>query len=227
MNFLALCQRLRQESGSSGSGPASVKDQTGESKRIVDWIVAGYEDIQNFHPNWQFLQQSFNFTMTIGKRNYTPAEAGVTNHESWKLSDYGDFRNYIDPNAQDEQYLYSIPWNEYRLNYLYGTNRTTTGRPKILSVKPDKSLDFFQIPDKAYIVDGEYYQQPDIMEENEDVPIFPSQFHLIIVWRALMFYGAYEAADERYSHGQNEYKKLLRKLEGDQLTKMTYGAPLA
>ena len=226
MNYLQLAQRLRQESGVPGTGPASVKDQTKFDLQLVNWIATAYEDVQNMHPRWRFLQEDFSFVMTIGKRNYTAVEAGITDLETWKDDYYGGFRRYLQTNASDEQAIQPLDWETYRLNYLFGTNRTASGQPSIFSVKPNNSIDFYQVPNQEYNIDGEYFKQPDIMVENTDTPVFPSQFHMIIVWRALMFYGAYDAADERYTHGQNEYKKILRKLEVDQLVKMTYGNPL-
>ena len=227
MNFLQLCQRLSRESGTSGTGPTSVGGQTGFSLSLVEWISTAYEDIQNMHPTWLFLKEPFSFNTAVGKRDYTPIEAGLTDLREWKTNEWGDFRNYSSVGVQDEQYLTFIPWADYKPIYLFGVTRTSAGRPTFFSVKPDKTLDFYQIPDQIFTINGEYYKQADIMEENADEPIFPDQFHLAIVWRALMHYGAFDAAGEKYSHGQNEYKKLMRKLESDQLETFTFGAPLA
>lgn len=228
MNYLQLCQRLRKESGVPGTGPSAVTGQTGFELNLVDWIDTAYQDIQNFHPTWDFLRDDFSFDTTVAKRNYTPAEAGITDFESWKIFSHGDIRIYNTViGVQNESRLSYVPWDGYRDSYYFGTNRTAPGRPHAVTYKPNRSLDLFQVPNDIFTVNGEYYKQADIMTADADIPIIPVNFHMIIVWRALMFYGAFDAADEKYSHGQNEYKKLLRKLEVDQLTKMTYGAPLA
>jgi hypothetical protein len=225
MTYLELCQRLRQEARISGTGPTTTVSQSGEYKKVVDWIAAAYEDIQNQHEEWRFLQQPFSFTVTIGTRDYTPAEAGITDLRRWKHSSHGDIRCYL--TAGDEQRLVYIPWNQFRDIYLIGTNRTTTGRPGVFSIEPDDTIAFDYLPDQEYTIVGEYYQQPDVMSGDTDEPIFPSNFHLAIVYRALMFFGVDYAADEKYAHGQNEYKKILRKLEQTQLPRLTWGAPLA
>lgn len=225
MNYLQLCQRLRQECRISGTGPAAVTSQTGEYKKVVDWIDTAYQDIQNLHASWRFLQKPFSFTMTIGKRDYTPAEAGITDLAKWKFEEYGDFRAYL--TAGDEQRLEYLPWDDFRDMYLIGTNRTATGRPGVFTVEPDETIDFDYVPDAAYTCVGQYFQTPDVMTANDSEPVFPAQYHMAIVYRGLMFYGADYAADERYSHGFNEYRKIIRKLEQNQLQHFVYGRPLA
>lgn len=224
MTFLELCQRLRIESGLSGSGPATVVGQTGESLRIVNWILAADQDVQDQHATWRFMRENFSFSC-IGSpatQEYTPAAAGYTDLANWI---YNDIRLY--DNAADESELQYVPWDEFRMGYMYGSSRTQEGRPSIVSVKPNNSLMLWQLPNDTFTVDGEYYKKAVVMTGNTDEPQYPTRFHLIAVWRALMFYGAWAGADEKYAHGSNEYSKLMRKLELDQLERMGWGDPLA
>ena len=46
MTFLELCRRLAREVDASGSGPSAVTGQTGENRRIVDWVASAWQDIQ-------------------------------------------------------------------------------------------------------------------------------------------------------------------------------------
>ena len=85
----------------------------------------------------------------------------------------------------------------------------------------------YPIPDTAYNIAGEYFRKAQPLTDNTDEPLYPSEYHMIAVWRALMFYGAYDAADERYSHGQNEFRRLLSALHADQMQDISWGAPLA
>jgi hypothetical protein len=225
MTFLELCVRLRDEAGISGTGPSTVVSQTGDYGRIVNWIQSAYEDIQNQKPYWRFLQTAFTFSTVDGTQSYTPTVAGLTTFQSWKIVEYGDIRVYTA--TTDEQYLEFIPWDIFRQTYLFGTARDAEGKPAFVTIDPGKALYFYPKPDAVYTIGGEYFKKADILSGNTDEPIFPSQYHMAIVYRALMFYGAYDAANERYSHGQNEYKKMLRKLEFDQGQKIAWGEPLA
>lgn len=222
MTFLALCQRLRQEAGLSGTGPTTTVSQTGEMKRIVDWISAAYEDIQNIHASWRFLRTSFSVSTIASTQEYTPAALSITDLGKWKRN---DIRIYS--SVADEQYLDYYPWEEFRMLYMYGSYRSQEGRPTIISIKPDNSLTFWQTPDDVYTIDGEYYKTADVLSGNTDTPLIPARFQMVIVWKALMHYGAYAAADEKYAHGQNEYRRVLRILEDDQLDDTTFGEPLA
>ena len=227
MNFLLLCQRLRQEAGLTGSGPTTTVGQTGISKQVVDWINSAYIDVLSQHSNWQFMQESFSFETVASQREYSVAETGLTDLEKWKVDDYGSFRVYLTSSGvANEQYMYPILWDDYRQMYLYGATRTAEGLPSYFSIQPDNGINFYLVPDAAYTITGEYFKTPTELSGNTDIPIIPTQFHMIIVWRALMFYAGFDAANEKYAMGKNEYNKLLMRLEIDRLPKMTFGGPL-
>jgi len=224
MTFLQLCQRLRQETGISGVGPSAVTGQVGELKKIVDWTLSAYEDIQNLHASWKFLQTSFTFPTIAATQNYTPEAVSLSDLATWKTSEETDLTIYS--STSDEQYLLYVPWNNFKSVYMFGSNRIQTLRPTIATIKPDNSMSLWAIPNDVYTVTGEYYKKAQTMTLTTDEPLIPSQYHLIIVWRALMYYGAFVAADEKYSHGQNEYMRILKRLEFSQLPRIGWGEPL-
>jgi hypothetical protein len=228
VTFLAGCQRLRQEAGLSGSGPVSTVNQTGESKQIVDWYNSAYIDVLSEHTNWLFMQDEFTFQTIAAKRRYSITDTGVTDLQKWKTDGYGSFRVYLTSSGvNNEQFMYPILWEDYRQMYLFGSTRTSSGLPSYFAIRPDKSLDFYLVPNDIYTITGEYFKKPSELSGNTDEPIFPSEFHMIIVWRALMYYAGFDAANEKYATGKTEYRKLLMRLELDQLPKMTFGGPLA
>ena len=222
LTFLALAQRLRQEAGISGSGPTTVVSQTGEMKRVVDWILTAYEDIQTAHTSWRFLRSTFSFSTVDGQQSYTPAQAGITDMGAWITDTISLYSS-----ASDEQFLSYVPWDFFKAVYGIGTNRTVESRPNVVTVTPGNSLSLWQLPDAVYTCKGEYYQTADTMAVDADTPVIPRRFQMAIVWKALTYYGAYAAADEKYLHGKNEYRRLMRLLELDQLEDFTYGDPLA
>ena len=227
MTFLQLCQRLRQEAGIPGTGPVNVTGQTGFNKQLVEWITDAYEYIQNLHQTWLFLRKDFSFVTTVDKREYSITETGITDLRNWKIDQYGDFRCYLTSSGiNSEQYLQYLSWDDYKQIYLFGATRSAPGQPSYCSVHPNKSLDFYLVPNDSYTINGEYFSIPDIMTGNTDNPIFPSSFHLIIVWYALMSYGAFDAAEEKYTFGHSKYRRMKTQLEFDQLPKISFGSPL-
>ena len=221
MNKLILLQRLHSEASVAGNAPTTTINQTGIIAKLVNWIDFAYEDVQNLHPTWNFLREDFSFSTTSGTQEYTATDASISDLASWKTDDIRIYK-FI----SDESQLYYVNWDLYRTTYLIGSTRTTSSRPSIISVKPNMSLILWPIPDDTYTVNGEYFKQPDIMSLDSDVPIIPSQFHMILVWRALMFYGAKMGAADIYTHGYNEYKRMLRRLEMNQLEHFTWGPSL-
>lgn len=216
--FLELCVDLRREAGISGTGPASVINQTGEMQRVVEWILSAYRYVQNLHPSWLFLQTDFSFQTIAGVSNYTPNAVALPELGSWKTDTLTDYLTATGINA--EQFMEYVPWPDFVDAYMTGAPSSTQGIPLVFTVKPDQSLQVWPIPNDVYTVRGEYFKRAQTMTANSDEPIIPAQFQDVIVWRALMLYGAFAAADEKYTHGQNEYKQILARLEMNQLPDM-------
>lgn len=225
--FLELCQAFRQEAAISGADgtPAAVTGQIGELKRCVDWIAAAYEDVQNSQERWEFLRSDFSFPTIAGVNEYTPTGAGLPTLQTWKEDSLRCF--LASAGVTDEQWLTGIPWPQMRDAFLYGANRNITGRPTHFAIRPNDSIVFWPIPNEVYTVVGEYWTRPHTMSANADQPVIPLAFHRVILWRALMMYGAYESAPEVYAHGELEFKKLMGRLRRDQLEAIESGEPLA
>lgn len=224
MTFLQLCQRLRQESGISGSGPVTVTGQTGEMKRVVDWILAADQEIQNLYQTWKFLRKEFTFTTIASPvtAEYTATSVGITDFASWIQQNVSLYKA-----VNDEAPLLYAPWEAFRAQYLMGSNRTQTSRPTIFTIKPDNTFRLWQIPNDAYTVCGEYYRVPFVMDEDGDSPPYPERFHMLTVWKGLMYYAAWANAGEKYTHGSTQYEILRPGLELDQLDAPLFGEPLA
>jgi hypothetical protein len=228
MNFLSLFQRLHSEAGRQGSTPTTVLSQTGMNQRLVNWIVTAYEDVQSEHQSWLFRQEEFTGQLSNGVSNYLATTFSITDFSAWKINYDHDRLSGITiyVSTTDEEYLEYVPWDDFIPNYRFGSSRTQTQRPSVVTIKPDFSLEFWPIPNATYNVAGEYYKSIQTLTTDLNEPIFPD-YHMIIVWKALMYYGAFEGAPEVYAHGQEQYNKLLAALEINQLDKITYGSPLA
>ena len=226
--FLELVQRLFSETARQGTAPTTTVSQSGMNQRLINWIQTAYEDIQNLHPTWIFRRKEFSFPTEAAKANYTYTEAGLTDLASWYFDpdQYRPSGIRIYSSVNDEQQMIFFPWDEFRTVYLYGANRAITTRPTVFTVKPDQSIQLWAIPNDVFTVNGEYMAVADVLDGDNDTPVF-NQFQMVIVWRALMFYGAYEGAPEVYVHAEKEYNDLLFKLEQNQLPGIGYGPSLA
>jgi hypothetical protein len=106
---------------------------------------------------------------------------------------------------------------------------TPTGRPLVFSVDPaNKSVLLGPIPDITdYTLRGKYWTKSIVLAADADIPACPDEYHMVIVYRALMKYAGYEAASEVKQAAVEEYSHLIRALEHNQLDAVGFGAPLA
>jgi hypothetical protein len=224
VTFLELCQRLRREAGQAGSGPTTVVSQTYELKRTVDWVQTAYADIQNLHAEWNFLNATLTFQTVASDNNYPIADISATEYGEWNQESFRSYRTST--GVSGEQFMQWLGWPDFRDKYVIGTNRTQEGVPRYIAQKPDTSLIVFPTPDAIYTINGEYFKRAQVMSVDADEPLIPSKFHMIIVWRALMFYAGFTSAPDLYEVGQREYKNMLFKLESSQLPRIRLAGPL-
>ena len=230
MNYLQLINRARVECGVSGASTplTEVTALTGESSRIASWINSAWVDIQTAKEDWQWMRDTIEFTLTTQQQFYTPTEAGVGStfanwkRDSWRASSVGQ-------DYKDEQLLNYMDYTTFRNLYMYANMRNTYARPVVVTIDPDKNIGFGAKPDQPYVISGEYYVQPTEFSASTDAPpsVFPTRFHMMIVYRAMMFYGGYESAPEVYQRGEFEFKRLMNRLDIDQLPTLVSGPPLA
>lgn len=229
MDFLALVNRARVECGVSGASTplTTLSGVTGESLRMKQWVNSAWVDIQDAHEDWQWMRYPLQFNTVTQQQAYTTTEAGVAaTFGNWKRDSFR--ASSVGQSYRDEQLMNFMEYTTFRNLYIYGNMRTTYARPVVVSIQPnDKSLVFGSTPDQPYVITGEYYKTASELSADTDEPVIPSRFHMIIVYRAMMYYAGYEAAPEVYSRGEIEFKRLMNRLEIDQITTPVSGPPLA
>lgn len=225
LSFLQMVQRLRQEAGVSGSPPTTVVGQSGEFKRLVDWVSTAWMDLQNERRDWFFMRQAVSFNTVATQQSYTAAQAGISTFGNFKLDSFRQYR--VAAGVASEYYLDYMPYDVFRETHLFGSMRTRTQLPLNFTVDPQKNFVIGPIPDDIYNINGEGYAMPTELALDADRPTLPPQYHMMLVWRALMHYGTYEAAQEAFSRGKEGYDSMKRQLMIDQLPTFTIGSALA
>lgn len=225
MNFLELCQRVRQESGGvAGTGPSTVVNQVGQLKKIVTWTNAAWRELQLMHDDWLWKRKDFTLTLSASDNDYSADDASVTDLGEWDLE---TFRIYLtSAGISDETFLIRMEYDIWRNVWAIGSQ--TSSRPNVVAQKPDLHLGFGPVPDATYTVTGQYLQSTQSMAADADSPTgLPEEFHEIIVYIALRKYAADEAAPEVWTNAKSEYKRMLRALERKQLPKWRTGPAAA
>lgn len=224
MTYLQIVQRFCRESGLANTISA-VTGQSGEALRMCEWANSAWMDIQGYHQDWGWLRTSTSFVCVDGQASYTPAQAGTTNFGMWVRD---SFRNYPTATGTDAEIrMEFMDYEMWRDLYQFGSNRTATSQPKYFTILPaNKAIGLGPVPTADYTVTADYFTLPTELEASSDTPSLPTQYHMAIVYRAMMMYGAYEAAPEVYQRGELEFKRLLRRLENDYMPEVTLGGPL-
>lgn len=231
MDYLALCQRTRLECGIPGTGPTAVTSQTGELERIVTWVNQAWIDIQSAHKDWGWMRTTASFTTVAGDANYTLGTGAGTvgvlaaNFGMWVPESSRNYETSV--GTDSEIFMSDIGYESWRNGYQYSALRDSRGRPIEIAVAPDKSLCLGPTPLAGYTVTRDYFSAPDALEANADTPGIPAQYHMIIVYRAMMSHGAFSSAPEVYQRGELEFRKLLQRLTADYLPPITWGPALA
>jgi hypothetical protein len=214
MTFLELCQRVRQECGISGTGPLTVLNQSGEMKRIVDWVNQSWKDLQIKRTNWLWMRGAFTVNTVSGTGEYTKADAGIAaRFLQWDRLSFSIYKTAS--GLSDEVPLPYMDYILFRSAYLTGTR--LTGKPYCFTLSPSGQVLLAPIPNDIYTVTGEYFKTPQPLAADADQPEMPETYHDAIVYRAMMKYARYEAAGEIYADAEKDYKRIIYQLELNQL----------
>lgn len=242
MTFLELCQRLNREIYGAGetSEPTAVAGQVGKLAELVDWIQSAWTDIQLLHHNWRWMRRECKVSTAASDGSYaytdftdvkTAAAIVADTFSHWWL-DPDDCRflwsMYLSASGQsNEGDLIAIDFDNWRYLFDRGTGASQEGRPLYVTQAPDNTVKLGPKPDAIYVVRGWYQQAATELSGDDDVPDMPAQFHLAIVWRAMMYYGEDRSAPEKWAQGNNHYGQILARLEQNQLPKPMLAGPLA
>lgn len=232
MNFLQLAQRLSVECGVSGNGPSATTSQTGMNAKLVNWIQSAWLEIQGVHDSWAWMREPFAFNTVANTGDYNPLSVTdtltglpITDLRYWWKDTFRCQKASI--GVQDEQWL--IEWDYQTFRNTYRFSLQVAGRPVVFAIKPNgKEVMLGQIPDDIYQISGEYQTTPASLAGDAAVPGIPNEaLHMLIVYKAMTFYGMFEAAPEVVQRGNTEYTRLLNQLEREQLPDVYLGNPLA
>ena len=216
MTYLELCQALRREAGVSGSGPASVASQTSMYGKIVSWVEQAWTEIQLSRPQWRFMISQFEFDTIAAQRDYTAAGVNITDFSLWDSDSFLIYEKSV--GEIDQNRLRFLTYPNWRDGYRNQMNVRDDDRPTLFTIMPNSSVRFEARPDKIYTIDGDYKRSAQVFSENADTPTgLPDDFHMIIVWRALMFYADDQNAGDSMDKAIAGYDTLLNRLENEQL----------
>lgn len=204
MTFLELCKRVRQDTGISGDGPASVTGQTGILDKIAVWVKTANNEIQLEKTDWRFLWRLGTGLTTAQKGEYFPADFGIVNLRAISSAHYG--------NAE----LTQKDWQWYMNNVLSANRQDEVGLSNYIIVRPDNKVLLWPTPSEQRTLTVNYYRTPVQINQNNDVPVLPEEYHEAIVCLALVKYGNSEEDNYLEQTKRMEYKQWINRISQTQ-----------
>ena len=215
--FLELCQDLRQEAGFTGSGPTSVFNQSGQYAKIVTWVNRAYLEILTQREDWDFMWDTTTFNTVVGQNAYVSTD---------DVANWGDGAIYeTSLTKTDESALNLMQYLDFHEQYLVGV--PLTGRPRDFTIRPDGEVLLYPTPDKVYTFTAEYHKQAKKMVTNTELPSLPSQYHPLILYKALAHCTANTEDFNTYQYAERQADLIFNKLERDQCCTIDTAGPLA
>lgn len=227
MDYLQLCQAVAQECGIVNQLPGLTTVATDASTaprivRIITWTNSAWRDIQTRRNAWRWMRKELPSSpvpvTTIGQARYSAASFGVTSFQRW-ITDSTRERRFpftiydASIGAADEQEIRQVDWDYWRRTYTRGVQ--TNNRPIEYAISPQRELCLGPIPNKTYVVRGEYYKGTQELTADADIPELPDEHHhWVIVWRALVLL---ERFGEAVPTARAEFEQRVGDLERDQL----------
>ena len=202
MNFLELCQRLRQEVGAAGNGPAAVTSQSGEYARLVTWIRTAWQEIQN-ERRWAF--------------DWVRGEVDLNTLDT----------TYPLPNDFDVWEADSLKFGTDKIEVVSWSELEPASTLSRVVIAPDGVLHLNSPPKADDILHFEYWRTPQDLVTASDVPRLPVRFHMVIVYRAMLQYALYENASEVAQQASLNEARLMNRMMESQLPAIDLPEPLA
>ena len=228
MSLLSLVNDLKREAGIPTADLTSLSSQPREIDRMRAWIIRADMEIQQMHHDWNFLRADVTFNTVASQASYAPDAdpVSLTDFGEWKSD---SFRVYLTSAGYGSETFLgdALEYDIYRDYWLFNTRRTAYARPIVCSVGPDKKLWLGPGPNDIYTVVGEYYKVPTAMSADADASVIPSRFQMAIVYKAMEYYGLYEAAPEVKARGEVGFKSIINALMVNQLPRMQDSGTLA
>jgi len=230
MNLLSLAQAVKRESGLSGGGPASVVTATGDDARIFQWVNWAWRDIQLMHESWLWRRGDALGETSVSTLPHDLAVPGfgLTDFGTWMAEnpDYKPSTYRVSDGQGLEQPIRYLSWDAFRARFIAGAH--TAGPVQFWTIAPSGLMHVGPAPDAAHKVRASYIKDVQDMTRDSDTPAMPSRFHQLIVWRALIEYGGFDAAGEVMQRAERNFQSMMPSLLQDQLPKRFISArPLA
>lgn len=212
MTYLELCQRAARESGTipGDNTPSTVVGQSGRLRKLIDWVATAYTDIQTEFNDWRWMQGTYSGSVTQSNPTYTGASFGLSRFNRWIATPHQVTIYETPEGVADESELTFRPWDDFRRLYDRGTQ--LENRPIEYTITPAGEIRLGPVPGASYTLRGPYQKSAQILAANSDTPEMPSDYHMMIVWDALLLLGGFDEGAFTMQEAQRRRQDIHRRL---------------
>lgn len=196
MTLLEIVQSLHYEAKLPGSPPSTVAGQSGRAADLVRWAIEAYNDVQRERDGrWKWLRADFTFDTTADDDSYgygdvtdVATASAITRFRAWDMDERNPPHIFLVSDGEStERQLAIAEWPIFRATYLLGTHDSSY--PGDISIDVSDNLRLGPTPDDIYRVTGSYWRSNQELEDDADTPEMPSDYHMLVVYRAIVKYG--------------------------------------
>lgn len=223
-----MTRRLYRESGKSGSGPTTLVDASNDVLRLADAISDTWLSLQLEPRNWRWMRDSGTGPAAIGQNTNTGASLGFDRFGRFRPGSRWYTVRAFDPAAPES--VWPLRWvaehDIFVRNFM--DSAFMAGPPQLWTISPAGELLVGPQPDKAYQLKADFVRAPTALVEDTDEPDMPGEYHMLLVWRALVYAGKASASAERVSNAMDRMAELWEPLLTHQAEQITFdNQPLA
>lgn len=213
--FLEIVQRTYEECGLSNNAPSAVTGQAGMAKKVVNWVLAAHQWVQDEEPRWRFDWAQLTAVLSAGVDTYDPVATWAITVKEWVTEPMASYIYKTSVGLTSRQPLTFLQWELFRGLNIPPVTSTT---PIYWTVNPQAQVVYFPTPSTSdWTVVHEYYQDTQTMAANTDTPRIPAKYRMSLVWRAVQLYCGNDANGDLYVHASNELKDVMFKMRGTEL----------
>jgi hypothetical protein len=223
LNLLTIVQSLHHEAKLAGAAPSTVAGQVGRAADLVRWAIEAYNDIQRDRDGkWKWLKGDWYLDTVAATASYaytavndTDAAVAISRFRAWDLDEREKPLIYLSADGQSTQRELEVwDFRDFRYRYIRATH--TAAYPGMIAAKANDKLFLGPTPDAVYRVTGNYWKNIQELAVDADIPEMPADFHMAIVYRALIKYGFDSVSPEVLSRAEVDGKSLWESLVNNQ-----------
>lgn len=209
MNYLQLVQRLKREAGRSGTVMATLAGLDAEDQRLADAVAEAWLELQRRPHGWTWMRKELTGTLVAAQSVYTAVQlnGAATDLGRWLPPATEGYQVMAMVSGGSGPWvLHFLPWEEYRRRFVLTPNAAAP--PVFYSIAPDDKFCVGPTPTATTTLYATYYRTPTTLTVDANTPDIGTEYHLILMWRALMEIGSFDAATEVYSRAAANFTNL-------------------